>query len=156
MHEVSLKNLLSLKDKHEVLNRISNLEPSARAMWGKMNVNEMVCHLADQLRLGIGVIEADFIGSALEEKFLKWLVLWGLPFPKGKIETVKELKQGAGGTKPTDFNCDIKLLKDLIEDFDVSFKSDYRKHPAFGNLNKKQWGRLAFLHIDYHLKQFGI
>lgn len=155
MYEVRLKNILSLKDKHEVLNRISNLEPSARAMWGQMNVNEMVCHLADQLRLGLGIKEAENTGSALEEKFLKWLVLWGLPFPKGKIDTAKELKQGVGGTRPTDFSCDIKFLKDLIEDFDMSFKADGRRHPAFGIMNKKQWGRLAYLHIDYHLKQFG-
>lgn len=145
-----------MKDKHEVLNRISNLGPSARAMWGKMNVNEMVCHIADQLRLALGIKEVEFKGNLIEENILKWLVLWGLPFPKGKIETVKELKQGVGGTKPTDFNCDIKLLKDLIEDFDISFNSDSRKHPAFGSMNKKQWGRLVYLHIDYHLRQFGI
>lgn len=150
-----MKNILNLKDKHEILYRLSNLEPSARAMWGKMNVNEMLCHLADQLRLGLGIKDAEYTGNIIEEKLLKWLVLWGIPTPKGKVETAKELKQGLGGTKPTSFECDLKKLKDLIEDFDITFKAESRRHPAFGSLNKKYWGRITYLHIDHHLKQFG-
>jgi hypothetical protein len=150
-----MKNILNLKDKHEVLSRISSLELSEKPIWGRMTVNEMVCHAADQLRLGLGIKDAGYNGNFLREKIIKWLVLWGMPAPKGKVETVKELKQGDGGTKPTVFDSDIKLLTDLIEDFDVSFKSISRKHPAFGSLTKNQWGRLAYIHLDHHLKQFG-
>jgi hypothetical protein len=149
-----MKNILNLKDKHEVLSRISNLELSFQPIWGQMNVNEMVCHIADQLRLALGIKVADPVGNFRKEKILKWLILWGMPTPKGKVQTVKELKQGAGGTKPTSFDCDVKLLINLIEDFDVSFKTNSRKHPAFGSLTKNQWGRLAYIHLDHHLKQF--
>ena len=29
-------------------------------------------------------------------------------------------------------------------------------NPTFGALTRKQWGRCLFLHIDFHLTQFGI
>jgi len=38
------------------------------------------------------------------------LVLWGMPVPKGKVETFKELKQGEGGTPVTNINGDREIL----------------------------------------------
>ncbi|WP_424351099.1 DUF1569 domain-containing protein [Lutimonas sp.] len=28
-------------------------------------------------------------------------------------------------------------------------------HPFFGELNREEWARLVYKHLDHHLKQFG-
>jgi len=61
-----------------------------------------------------------------------------------------------GGTKPAGFNLDKQTLIDMVKDFPQSYGDDGpREHPYFGNLSKKQWSRLAYIHINHHLKQFG-
>lgn len=154
--EDSLKSIINPIYKNEILKRISNLENSDVALWGKMNVNEMICHCSDQIRMGTGITKTDFVGNKLLETVLKQLVLLGMPSPKGKVETVKELKQGVGGTKPTGFEMDRENLKNLVNGFEKTYPGEeIIIHPAFGKMNKKQWGRLIYVHTDHHLKQFG-
>lgn len=152
-----MKNIIDYSIKTKILQRIEKLNPSASAKWGKMNINQMFCHCADQLRLANGTKSSKFIGNFMLTTVFKWLILTFMKAPKGKIETVKELKQGVGGTKPTSFEDDRKALIDLIQNFDESFKTNKTVvHPAFGKMNHWQYGRLAYLHLDHHLKQFGV
>ena len=30
------------------------------------------------------------------------------------------------------------------------------KHPFFGPMTEEEWGTLMYLHLDHHLKQFGV
>lgn len=151
-----MKNVLNKIYRDKLIERINSLSPEAKGLWGKMNSNQMMCHCYDQIRMSLGQIETQFIGSKMQEAILKHLVLFGMPIPKGKIETVKELKQGKGGTKPNVFEEDKQRLILLIENFGSSInKNPTYKHPAFGKMTKQQWGRLVYQHTDYHLSQFG-
>ncbi|MCX6149131.1 MAG: hypothetical protein NTX22_01255 [Ignavibacteriales bacterium] len=152
-----MKNILNEKDRNEVVNRISNVLAVNQRLWGKMNANQMICHSTDQIRLALGEIPLTFIGNALQTSLLKSLVLLGMPAPKGKVETYKEIKQGAGGTPPTTIENDKQILINSIEKF-INKKdiSEIITHPNFGKLSFKQWGRLIYIHLDYHLKQFGV
>jgi hypothetical protein len=152
-----MKNLIAESIKSEAIHRIEKLSPSTPAKWGKMNVNQMLCHCADQLRLANGTKPSKFVGNFMLTTVFKWLALTVLKAPKGKVETVKELKQGRGGTNPTNFDNDKKALIDLIGNFDESFKTNKTViHPAFGKMNHWQYGRLAYVHLDHHLNQFGV
>lgn len=143
--------------KSEVINRIEKINAAAPAKWGKMNTGEMICHCADQLRLANGTKSSKFIGNFMLTTVFKWLILTFMKAPKGKIETVKELKQGVGGTKPTSFEDDRKALIDLIQNFDESFKTNKTLiHLAFGKMNYWQYRRLAYVHLDHYLSQFGV
>lgn len=86
----------------------------------------MVCHSADQIRMAVGGLKTNYAGNILTSTLLKHLILFGMPAPKGKIETVKELKQGVGGTKPTQFEADKKTLSELIYMFDSLYHSGKR------------------------------
>ncbi|GAB4143085.1 MAG: hypothetical protein Fur0015_11800 [Ignavibacteriales bacterium] len=152
-----MKNIINTSIKKEIISRIERLNNTSKATWGKMNVNQMLCHCADQLRLASGTKQAQFVGNFLLTTVVKWLTLTILKAPKGKVETVKELKQGSGGTFPTNFDTDKKMLIDLINNFDESFKTNKNIiHPAFGKMNHWQYGRLAYQHLDHHLRQFGV
>lgn len=151
-----MKTILEENTKKEVIERLNLLNNETEALWGKMNCNQMLCHCNDQMRLSIGEIKSPPMDKVLLGKIMKTLVLLGVPAPKGKVETFKELKQGEGGTKPTTFENDRKKLIASINNFDKVYPNNTNvMHPAFGNLTKKEWGKLIYIHLDHHIKQFG-
>ena len=151
-----MKNILEAAHRDEIIARIEKLSPNDSPLWGKMNVGEMICHLSDQVRMSLGEIKTEYVGNKFLETVMKQLILLGLPAPNGKAETVKELKQGVGGTKPKNFDGDKNLLINKNKEFDGAFPASKKlRHPAFGYMDKKQLGRLAYIHLDHHLKQFG-
>ncbi len=152
-----MKTILNEKDKLNIIERINKLLPERKKLWGKMNVNEMLCHTSDQIRMATGKIQPKYLGNVLFKTIVKWLILAGIPTPKGKVQTVRELNQEKEGTRPVGFDQDLKLLINYIEEFDKSFPLNTKiTHPAFGPMMKKEWGRLIYLHLDHHLKQFGV
>ncbi len=135
--------------------RIESVKPDSTRLWGKMTAHQMLVHVSDQVRLSEGEIPTRFRGNFFSKKLLKKLVLLGMPTPKGKVETVYELKQDAGGTKRTHFETDRQELLELLVRFESRFEHGQKRlHPAFGEMNKKEWARLVYIHTDYHLRQF--
>ncbi len=151
-----MKNILDQKFRLQLIDRIYSLTYNSKGLWGKMNVDQMVRHCRDQIRMSQGEIETDFAGSFFSVNVIKYLVLLGMPIPKGKIETVKELRQSNEKFDEDDFKKNKTALVELIEKFGESIDSfPKHRHPAFGKMSKNQWGKLVYIHTDYHLKQFG-
>ena len=142
----------------EIVARINQLTPESKAAWGKMNVNQMICHCTDGLRGCLGELDGAVDQSTfLTRSLLKWLVLYIMPIPKD-VPTSKRVDQVNGsGTKPVDFESDRQTLLEFIEKT-VSKPDDFAWSPhfKFGAMNRKQWGILCCKHIDHHLKQFGV
>lgn len=152
-----MKNISSEQVKRELIGRIDKISGDYKPQWGKMNAHEMIVHCSDQLRMSMGLKDTEYMGRPVIGSILKWYVLRGMPVPKGKIETVKELKQGVGGTKLAEFEQDRAALKELVNGFDKAFTTNKKPvHPAFGKMNYNQWGKLAFIHLNYHLNQFNM
>ena len=148
-----MKTLLDISTKQQTINRISLIAGNEYPIWGKMNIEQMICHLTDQIRIALGEKEAKDVSNFALKHIAKNLILRGMPTPKGKINTVPELNQEKQGTPPKNLINDKEELIKAIED--LTTKENPAPHPAFGNMNKKQWNRLAYLHIDHHLRQFG-
>lgn len=150
-----MKNIIYSEDMIDIINRFKWLREKDTPRWGQINVNEMLCHLSDHIRLALGLKSAEYSGNKFKEKFLIHLILWGIPVPKKDVETVIEMNQGNGRTKPTEFYTDKDALIKLIKKFNADFKENaIVKHPVLGPLNKQQWGRLIYTHLNHHLKQF--
>lgn len=151
-----MKNILKLSTQKELENRIRSLDDNSVRLWGKMNVNEMICHCSDQIKMSVGMIPTKYRGNFFLTAFVKHLILLGMPAPKGKVETVPELKQGLKGTKPVRIENDRIALLNLVSNFPTLIEKNQNiVHPAFGEMNKIQWARLCYIHLDHHLKQFG-
>jgi hypothetical protein len=151
------KNILNTESRALMLKRISELWPDSQALWGKMNAPQCICHLADQLRMALGTLPVEGKPSFLGRTLIRMIVLMGAPAPKGKASTAPELDQLTAGTKPTNFEDDRKALYHLLDVFLA--KSDnfmFQRHPFFGDLNKHQWGKMIWSHLDHHLSQFGV
>jgi|GEM_PF-391563 len=154
-----MKNILNTTDKAELYKRLDRLIPEGQQQWGKMTKEQVICHMADQLRLISGEIEASFEGNILTKTFLKQMVLLGVPAPPEKISTYESLDYTkGGGTPPTKMEADIGTLKKLIEEF-VDGNSRYeppKSHSIFGPMTRQQWGRMVYIHMHHHLKQFNV
>ena len=152
-----MKTLLNPKDTQEVLQRLNAINSVSPRQWGRMSAHQMICHLSDGFRLYMGERTAATASVPFPRPALKWLAIWApFPWPKG-FQTMPELDQQAGGTPPAEFEKDTQDLRALIDRF-VAEHKDFSwpaRHPHFGSMSEKEWMRLAYLHADHHLRQFG-
>ena len=117
----------------------------------------MVCHLSDSCRVVTGQKTVSDASGLIQRTILKWTALYvPMPWPAG-ILTRPEIDQRLGGTSPVDFAADVAELVMLVEVFTSQVSSVERPpHPIFGKLSDKQWLRWGYLHMDHHLRQFGV
>jgi hypothetical protein len=68
-----------------------------------------------------------------------------------------EMNQEKGGTRPGEFAADVAELEGLIHRITVTEKNfDWGSHPIFGRMPDRDWLRWGYLHMDHHLRQFGV
>lgn len=135
----------------QIFQRIDNLKAEQKALFGKMNAHQMICHCADQLRLAIGTKTSIEYDREFANEVIA-LAKAGKPVP-----TPKGLGQVEGdGTKPTDFENDKKILKEHILTFQNLPMNGYAPHPYFGRIDKNRWDGLVAYHLNHHLRQFNV
>ena len=150
-------SLFNEKKREEIVVRINKLTPESKAVWGKMNANQMVCHCTDQFRIAFGEKgKPEKDAGFMERTMLKFLVLYVIKIPKN-VPTSPKVDQMKDGTPPTDFESDRQTLLSYIEKF-ASASDDFAwtPHFRFGQLAGKEWAILSHKHLDHHLKQFGV
>jgi hypothetical protein len=83
---------------------------------------------------------------------MRRLVIYWLPWPKGTPTAPEFLAQPSGT-----WDDDLAALRSAIARFAARDPaSDWPRHPAFGALDGRMWGVLAWRHLDHHLRQFGV
>ncbi len=143
------------KDAHtQILERINKLTPQSQALWGKMNVSQMLKHCNENLKLATKEL-------ALPRLWIGWLIGG---FLKSTLTNDKPLDKNSP-THPSfvmvekvDFDI-IKLglfesLEKLAQNGEKSTEGIL--HPFFGKLTSEQWAKGIWKHLDHHLKQFGV
>jgi hypothetical protein len=152
-----MKTLANRRDANEILERLRKLQPESLRRWGKMSAHQMVCHLVDAFRMMTGEKRVSHATGLPQRMLLKWAVLY-LPvrWPPG-ILTRPEIDQEFGGTRPSDFAADVKELESRVEVLSRQITTfEVQAHPIFGPMSHAAWLRWAYLHMDHHLRQFGI
>jgi len=152
-----LKSLCNREDTEEVLRRLRSLKEDSARRWGRMTAHQAVCHLSDSFKAVTGGKEVEFAGSFATRTFVKWFALRvPLRWPKG-VPTRPEVDQEKGGTRPSEFARDVAELASLVEEF-ASEGREFRGslHPVFGEMGAGDWLRWGYLHMDHHLRQFGV
>jgi hypothetical protein len=146
-----MKSLWTDPHRERTLVRLHALSPDSARRWGTLTPHAAVVHLADSLRMALGEITEAPIPGVLRHPPVKWLAINVLPMPKGV-----QGPQGYFTTAPTEYEADRAELERLI-DLCARRPADapWGENPFFGRLTKKQWGALAYKHVDHHLRQFG-
>jgi hypothetical protein len=152
-----MKSLAKQPDKDEVLKRLRQVGPDSQRRWGKMSAHQMICHLNDSFKVAMGERSVTAISRMLPGRLVKWFALYApIRWPHG-VPTRPEMNQQVGGTKPVEFETDMRELERLIDRIareDRDFK--WHRHPLFGAMPDRDWLRWGYLHVDHHLRQFGV
>jgi hypothetical protein len=154
-YDFVVKNLHKTCDLAAIRRRILLVRPESPRRWGKMTSHQMINHQADSLRGMMGLKPVSPAGRP--NKILKFLALWlPLPWPKG-VATRPEMDQLNGGTPPAEFQADVQAFMELLERFTRTPREfQFQAHPMFGEMQEHEWMRWGYLHIDHHLRQFGV
>ena len=77
----SMITLLDENIRESIIQRVNSVKQHDNALWGTMNAEEMICHIADPLRVAAGTKSAAFVGTTMTTPVVKWLVLTVLTIP---------------------------------------------------------------------------
>ena len=153
-----MKTLGNQNDKNEILGRLQKINASCERRWGKMTPHQMICHLDDSFKSVIGERKVGARKSnPVTRTLVRWLALYApLKWPHG-VPTMPENDQERDGTPPENFKRDLDSLVTMIGRL-TSEQRDFqwRQHPLFGEMSERDWMRWGYLHIDHHLRQFGV
>lgn len=148
---MEVKNLFDPAVKQNIIDRINNLTPESKPVWGKMNVGQMLAHLQMPMGVGLGVhkLPRSFAGRILGG-LVKPILYNDKPFKRG-LPTDKSFIK----TDQREFEKEKQLVIKMIGEFTESNIVD-TPHPFFGKLTKEQWSKGTWKHLDHHLQQFGV
>ncbi len=137
----------------EIRERVAHLRAEQKPAWGAMNAPQMVCHLADSLKMALGELPCASRWLPIRYTPLKQFIIYVAPFPKS-APTAPELL----ARPPQTWSADVADLQALVDRFAAEGRDPQRAwpdHPAFGHLSRRAWGVLVYRHMDHHLRQFG-
>jgi Protein of unknown function (DUF1569) len=150
-----MQTLDSKPDRDSIAQRISTLTPGDQRRWGKMSVDQMVCHVCDSYLVVLGEKSVSPATGFFQRTIMKWVALnTPTKWPKG-VKTRPEIEQGIGGTPPMEFEQDKAALLAVFDRFCSSSTKLAEAHPFFGSMTRSEWMRWGYLHADHHLRQFG-
>jgi len=149
-----MANIFDKEANRELIERLEKLTLESKALWGKMSVSQMVLHAQKPLDVALGklMIKGGLLGflfgKMAKNSFLKnhgfsknsptapqFKIGWMPDFEKEKNELISKVR--AFGDKGPDIIAN-------------------KKHPFFGEMTAEEWGKLHYIHLDHHLKQFGL
>ena len=79
-----MRTLARTADLADILSRLQTLRPDAAAKWGRMSAHQMVCHLADAMRMALNQRTSSTATGPLQQTLVKWIALYlPVPWPAG-------------------------------------------------------------------------
>jgi hypothetical protein len=143
--------------KQEYTKILAGLDASAPGKWGKMNVQQMIEHMADYVRIASGKTPMTIVTP--DEN---------LPRMQGFLESEKPFRENTPNVlmpdtpepvRHADKEAAIHELQQEIDHFFMAYERDGSRttpNPFFGNLNFDQQVQLLYKHATHHLRQFGL
>jgi hypothetical protein len=150
-----MKNVFNQTDANEIFDRINKLTPDTKALWGKMNVAQMLAHCN---------VTYEMVYENKHPKpkgFMKFILK---AFIKPSVVSEKPYKNN-GQTAPAFvitnervFENEKKRLIDFINKTKQLGEANFegKESHSFGVLNKTEWNNLFYKHLNHHLSQFGV
>lgn len=150
---MTIRNLFDPKESQETIDRINTLRPDSQALWGKMNVAQMLAHcsVAYELVYDNKHPKPKGIKKLLIKLFAKNIVVGPKPYKKNSMTSPIFVISDA-----REFEKEKSRLIAYIEKTQKlgGTHFDQKESHAFGPLTEKEWNMLFSKHLDHHLRQF--
>ncbi len=140
---------------NDLIYRVLKLTSDAKPKWGTMNVIEMLKHSNATNTLVLNGLESNRKDSLKQNVFKLVFLYLPVRIPKN-IKAPKTLKLITDKETAQNFEKEKELYIELISRYPGHTLPSKMYHPAFGNLKPKEWGILNWMHMDHHLRQFGV
>lgn len=137
-----------------LLERMGNLRPDTKPVWGKLSADGMLFHCTAGMRMALGELEVLPKISFLAAWPMKKLIIYVVPFPKSAPTSPELLPVSEVDFTEAKAQFAETLERMVAAGGDPDFR--WAPHAAFGRLTPKDWGCLIDKHIEHHWKQFGI
>ncbi|GLB53311.1 hypothetical protein NBRC110019_23520 [Neptunitalea chrysea] len=150
-----MKSIFDADAYNEISERLGSLSPESQAVWGQMNVTQMIKHCQKPIEFTLGkttLKKPNFLMGLLLKRVSSKLYNdepWKKGLPTAKEYTIVETDT---------FESEKETLKSLINEFYQRKDSDakFPVHPYFGKFTKDQYGQMTYKHLDHHFTQFGV
>lgn len=150
-----MKTLRDAFVQREIRSRLASVTSKDSARWGKMSVNQMICHLRDGYWVALGEKPVAMVAIPVPRLVMKWLALRAPMQWRQGFKSAPEVAQDVGGTRPVEFESDRAALLSAVDQFCRQLPHPCVPHPFFGGMTAPDWWRWGYLHADHHLRQFG-
>ncbi len=150
-----MNNVFRLTDSSEIINRIGQLTPDTKGLWGKMSVAQMLAHCNVTYEMAYENIHP--APNAYLKFILKLLVKKSVvnetPYKKS-IQTAPAFIIKSD----KDFAIEKERLVNYIFKTQELGESYFegKESLSFGSLNKTEWNNMFYKHLNHHLQQFGV
>lgn len=136
------------------IQRVQNLSPESKPLWGTMNTAQMLTHCKIVLQSALGEVKLKrvWIGLLLGQRFKK-IILGTTGFGKN-IPTLREAKIKDEHVFEVEQQNVIRLLERFASGGEQILRT--RVHPFFGKMSPEEWDVFEAKHLDHHLRQFGV
>lgn len=136
-------------------NKLAILELNQKAVWGRMDAQQMIEHLILVLEISNGVKEMEIYTPEKHIEKSQAFLMSEKPMPQNFIakfipeDPIPHRFETINVAKNEFFKAVIAYHK-----YWLGKEESVRNHPVFGELTKTKWNQLHNKHITHHFKQF--
>ncbi len=136
--------------------RVRAVTAGSERKWGQMDATRMMRHLGFTLEMSLGIARVPDMSKPILRDvfyvvFFQWLTTW----PKGRIK-------GPDFVTPppkADFSVEqletLRLMDRFVEEFERE-PMRLSVNPGLGPIPLSKWSRVHGVHMDHHMRQFGV
>lgn len=150
-----MKNIFSKQDCSDFINRINKLDSDSKALWGKMDVAQMLAHCNVTYEMVYDNIhpKSNVFMKLILKLLVKNNVVNEKPYPRNNKTAPQFLIKG---------DCNFEIEKTRLinyinrtQELGENYFEGKESH-SFGRLTAKEWNNMFAKHLDHHLSQFGV
>jgi hypothetical protein len=136
---------------------LHTIDPGTKPAWGKMNLQQMIEHMSDSLRIANGRDAKDCVTPLEHLPRMQAFMMSEKPFKENTVNV--QMAEEPMPCRWDSVDDAIGELEQELNEFVDVFEQDKSKvitNPFFGDLNFEQWVQLLTKHALHHLRQFGV
>lgn len=149
-----MSSIYNKTDNEIIISRINKLSPESKAQWGKMTVDQMLSHCQAPMDVAFGnlPLRTNFLMRTIGKLF-KNKIINSAEFKKNSPTAPSFIRTGT-----YDFEKTKNELIEKINQFSTLGEKAIKttKHPFFGEMTHNEWDKLQSMHLEHHLRQFGV
>jgi len=136
--------------------RVGKVTDATPGRWGQLDATRMMRHLGFTLEMSLGIARVPDTSKPVVRElvyvlFFQWFTNW----PKGKIKAPGFVTPPAKADFSVEQLETLRLMDRFVEEFERE-PMRLSVNPGLGPIPLSKWSRVHGVHMDHHLRQFGV